>query len=196
MHSDGVLYEVVSPGDPDTAKRQYPGACTNPEWRETKVESTSTGWTPEHVRHCFTCFSNTNGGNGCDYKEQTEWSTSYTISFGLEASAAGDVLNQITGNAGFTLGYEWSETNSVSMEAGCGYNPGEFGLFIVSEMIGIAETSSRLCKSSCINERCGGWEAGRIEYPLKDSNHLPLTNTRCDNAASQEDCRALVGQQI
>ncbi|EKD03957.1 hypothetical protein A1Q2_01727 [Trichosporon asahii var. asahii CBS 8904] len=187
LSSGGALYQLVTPHDSSLAKRQGTGSCPNAEYRVTEVESTEQGWSGYAPRHCFDC----SGSEGsCTFAESVGWETSYTISFGLDASAAGQVASDITGNSGLNFGYEWTQSFSGSATANCEYPGGTYGRFLVQTKIGIANTRSRLCRSSCINEHCDEWEYGRVEYPLKDENGLAIDGTKCETVDTNEACHA------
>lgn len=187
FRSNGNVYELITPHNATLAKRQGTGSCPNAEYRQMNVDRTELGWSGYAPRHCHDC----SGSSGtCTYGETVGWETSYTISFGLDASLAGQVASDITGNGGLNFGYEWTQSFSGSVEANCEFPGGTFGRFLVQTKIGIAHTASRLCKSSCINEQCGEWEFGRVEYPLKDGNGLAIDGTKCETVGSEEECYA------
>ena len=153
----------------------------------TQVVSTELGWSGYAPRHCHDCSGST---GTCTYAERVGWETSYTVSFGHDASLAGQGASDITGNAGLNFDYEWTQSFSGSATADCEFPGGPYGRLLVQTRIGIANTKSRLCKSSCINEICEEWEYGRVEYPIKDGNELAVDGTKCETVDTEEACYA------
>lgn len=188
---DNTVYEIVRAYDPDLAKRQYTGSCPNPEWREREVVSTEHYWSEQEPLPgaCVECYDSE---TECPRTDTSGWSVSQSISFGMDGSLAGEFAKDISGNAGLNFGYSWTKGWEGSTSFQCTAPAGKGQVATVRHLLGKATTRSRMCKSSCINDRCEDWQDGEVIYVLQDEHGLAIEPNGCITVDDRGQCLAMV----
>lgn len=189
LRRDNSVYQVVEPHDATLAKRQGTGSCPNAQYRQKEILSTHEEWTEPQVMSggCIDCFGNE---AQCHITRTSGWSVSQTVSFGMDLGLAGDFADEISGNAGFNLGFSWTKGWNGDISGTCDTPAGKGDRISFRHKMGVAKVRSRLCRSSCINESCGDWEEAEAKYPLTDGNGLAIEPPVCTTVDTIEECLA------
>ncbi|EKD04050.1 hypothetical protein A1Q2_01724 [Trichosporon asahii var. asahii CBS 8904] len=188
LRSSNTVYQIVQPHDAHLAKRQGTGSCPNAQYQQREITHTDPPDWSDKVTipgSCLECFDS---DEECSMDHELSWSVSETISYGMDASLAGDFANDITGNAGFNFGYSWTKGWSGSTASHCKAHAGEGGTSTVRYLQGKAKTRSRLCRSSCINESCEDWVDGEAVFTIQDEHGLVIEDPGCVTYTDRNQC--------
>lgn len=187
MHRGNTVYEVIQAHDAALAKRQGTGSCPNAQYEKREVLKTWLEWgdpTPL-PGGCMDCFKNE---APCHYTQSAGWSISQTVSIGMDFGLAAKFAEDITANAGFSMGFTWTKGWDGTTSFTCDVPAGKGDRILVQPRIGVADVRSRLCRSSCINESCQPWTNYQARYPLKDSHGIAVQPPQCVTVNTWDEC--------